>query len=332
MMRLSVGKPLIKFIKLCYAANRPPLLIGVHGVGKSEVLRAAADEMKIDFISRDLSLLEPPDLVGMPQMGSGVTRYCPPAFLPTKGKGLIVFEELNRCPNYMRAPCLQLLTERSLNDYRLPSGWLPAAAINPPGADYEVADLDTALLSRFVQVQVQADQEEWLAWARINGVHADIITYVASDADIFSHHQSNPRSWSYVSDLLHAAADEPVSQEAMWVAVSGVIGEKRAVGFRRFLKDRLRPLMANDILSSYPSRRPELRKWIENGQLDLVHGSLLALLKFLQAKTNYEAVMDRRRQWGNLAAFLADLPGDLQEQAERFFKERGYRMPARCRS
>jgi MoxR-like ATPase len=132
---VAAGRPLIDAIKQCFAANRSPLLVGRHGVGKSAVLAQAARELGGRCISRDLSLMEPPDLVGMPRLDGKVTRYLPPAFLPTKGRGLIVFEELNRCPNYMRAPCLQLLTDRSLNDYRLPPGWLPAAAINPPDGD-----------------------------------------------------------------------------------------------------------------------------------------------------------------------------------------------------
>jgi len=49
-----------------------------------------------------------------------------------------------------------------LNDYRLPQGWLPAAAINPADADYDVFDLDPALLSRFVRVALVAGQAEWL--------------------------------------------------------------------------------------------------------------------------------------------------------------------------
>jgi MoxR-like ATPase len=154
MTTIKIGKPLIDLLKLCYMGNRPVLLSGRHGIGKSESLEAAAAEMTISCISRDLSLMEPPDLIGMPRVAKDVTRYSPPAFLPTTGKGILVFEELNRCPSYMRAPCLQLLTARQLNDYTLPPGWLPVAAINPPETDYEVSELDPALLSRFVQINV----------------------------------------------------------------------------------------------------------------------------------------------------------------------------------
>src|SRR5262249_34869085 len=128
---------------------------------------------------------EPPDLVGMPKLDGSSTRYLPPAFLPTTGKGLLVFEELNRCPNYMRAPCLQLLTARTLNDYVLPPGWLPCAAINPAGEEYDVQDLDPALLSRFVVLGVRADREEWLAWAEAHNLHDDVVRYVGSDGKIF---------------------------------------------------------------------------------------------------------------------------------------------------
>ena len=100
----KAGRPAIEMIKLCYAANRPLMFIGLHGIGKSDLLEQAAAEMGIKFISRDLSLMEPPDLIGLPKMNGKTTKYLPPAFLPTSGKGLLAFEELNRCEKYMRAP------------------------------------------------------------------------------------------------------------------------------------------------------------------------------------------------------------------------------------
>lgn len=151
---VKVGQPLLDLVELCYKAGQPLLLIGRHGVGKSECLEQAAEQMEIGFICRDLSLMEPTDLVGMPKLEDGCTTFLPPDFLPTGGKGLMVFEELNRCPRYMRSPCLQLLTARTLNDYILPRGWLPIAAVNPNEGGYEVEDLDKALSSRFVQVVV----------------------------------------------------------------------------------------------------------------------------------------------------------------------------------
>ena len=40
---VAAGQPLFDLIQLCYAANRPVLLEGDTGIGKSEILRAFAD-------------------------------------------------------------------------------------------------------------------------------------------------------------------------------------------------------------------------------------------------------------------------------------------------
>lgn len=329
MLTIKVGRPLIEQVKLSYEANLPLLLIGRHGVGKSESLKAAAAELGIDFLCRDLSLMEPPDLIGLPDTDKEVTRFRPPSFLPHDGKGLFVFEELNRCEKHMRSPCLQLLTDRSLNDYRLPAGWLPMACINPASDDegYDVDELDPALLSRFVQVQVEPDIKEWLAWASDNGVHHAVVDYVMADRTVFDSAVSNPRAWKYVSDVVHAATASQATKEALRAAVLGLVGDKRGTVFLRTLKDKVRSLSAEQVLRSYASHRSQLQDMVRHGQLDLVKAALLSVEKHLQAKPNYELVRRSQKQRSNLGHFLDDLPGDLRQEAQRFFKERNYDQP-----
>jgi len=127
MRTVTAGSRVVRLIQWAYKADQPVLLIGKHGVGKSTLLDQAARVLQVRCVVRDLSMMEPTDLAGIPSIGDdGRTRYAPPSFLPADGCGLLVFEELNRCPPYMQAPCLQLLTCRFLNDYQLPPGWLPA--------------------------------------------------------------------------------------------------------------------------------------------------------------------------------------------------------------
>src|SRR5260370_27159820 len=218
---IKAGRPLIEIVKLCYHAKLPLLVIGSHGIGKSGLFETAANELEIKHICRDLSLMEPTDLVGLPKLEDGVTRFFPSSFLPTGGEGLLVFEELNRCEKYMRAPCLQLLTSRTLNDYILPPGWLPVAAINPASEGYEVEELDQALLSRFVQVGVVSDRQEWLNWARSNGIDPGVLSYVEADEGVFGDPESNPRAWVYVSKVLQASRTHQHSPESLHVAIAG---------------------------------------------------------------------------------------------------------------
>ena len=262
--------------------------------------------------------MEPPDLVGLPKLGGNTTRYLPPATLPTDGLGILVFEELNRCQRYMRGPCLELLTRRRLNDYKLPEGWLPAAAINPDGEDYDVESLDPALLSRFTRVIVVPRVEEWVAWGRKAGIHADVLRYVSSDQTVFASPESNPRAWKYVSDHLHAFESHGSDQTTLRAAIIGEVGDQRGAAFLRTLKPKRqdRPLGADDILSSYSKSRSRVQGWIRSGRLDLVTAGLLAVKKQIQAKTDFEAVKHNRRKWANLVRFVRSPWGSFGRRQE----------------
>jgi hypothetical protein len=326
MLKVKAGRPLIDFVMLCYQADLPPLLIGRHGLGKSELLQQAARELGVRCVVRDLSVMEPPDLVGIPRVERKVTRYFPPAFLPTGGKGVLVFEELNRCPHYMRVPCLQLLTARTLNDYTLPAGWLPAAAINPAADGYDADDLDAALASRFARAEVVPDRDEWLAWARAAGVHPGVISYVEADPTVFDDPESNPRAWTYVSHALAAAARTDAAPETLRAVVVGLVCEERGAAFLKVLAGGERPLTAEELLN-YRSHVRRLRDWVAAGRLDLVGASLHALKIHLQVRGNYEQTRRDPTRWRGLAALLGDLPGDCREDFEAFLAEHGYDVP-----
>ena len=324
---LKAGQPVIDAVKLSYIADEPILLSGPHGVGKSQLFAQAAADLGVDFISRDLSMMEPPDLTGMPDRVDGQTVYLPPAFLPKTGRGILLFEELNRAPRYMRSPCNQLLTDRCLNDYVLPAGWLPAAAINPSNESYDVDDMDDSLVSRFVGVGVIADRKHWLQWAKENGVNALVIDYVKSDESVFKTRESNPRAWVKVSNLLCAAEKCDIARSVLRAAIAGTVGNARATAFWRFLRNPERPLSPEAIIKTYSQHRNQVQRWVSDGALDLVHASLRNLLVHLQLKQTYEQVKSRSNARKNMAQFFADLPADLTSEAAEFFAERGDRMP-----
>src|SRR5215831_11393904 len=100
-LAVEVGPPLMDCLDWCYRAQRSPMLEGHTGLGKSDILKQFAVAKGIGYICRDLSLMEPPDLVGMPKVDHEWTQFLPPKFLPMKGKGIFVMEEINRAPAYM---------------------------------------------------------------------------------------------------------------------------------------------------------------------------------------------------------------------------------------
>src|SRR5262245_56832695 len=279
MQSLPVGPALLELLILAYRANLPVLLHGRHGVGKSAVLIESASCLGIGLIVRDLSLMEPPDLLGIPRVGDdGRTHYTVPAFLPLTGEGLLVFEELNRSPRYMAAPCLQLLTARQLNDYALPAGWLPCAAINDAEDVYEVEELDAALLSRFLQVAVVPEVTAWAQWARASQqIHEKVVRFVEQSPEIFKDPAANPRAWCYVSQLLTVWEAAAGAQDLLAVALAGVVGEKWALAFLQVYQGTHRPLTPSDILDAYPQHRALVHGWVRQGTLDVVAATVEGL-------------------------------------------------------
>src|SRR6201989_1410700 len=107
---LPLGPRVEPILEVAYRARRPVLLEGATGIGKSELVAQLARKLGIAHTVLDLSLLEPPDLVGLPVIEDGRTRYALPRFLPRDGAGILMLEELNRAERYIQQPALQLLT------------------------------------------------------------------------------------------------------------------------------------------------------------------------------------------------------------------------------
>ena len=126
-LAVPVGPRLERVLTVAYRARRAVLLEGPTGVGKSEIVRRVAQSLSIETIVLDLSLLEPPDLVGLPVVRDGRTEYALPHVLPSGGAGILLLEELNRAERYIQQPALQLLTARRLHEYVLPDGWVCVA-------------------------------------------------------------------------------------------------------------------------------------------------------------------------------------------------------------
>jgi len=325
-----IGPAVVELLGLAFRANVPAILIGAHGLGKSEITAAAAASIGIDCISRDLSLMEPPDLVGLPKMDGEATRFLPPEFLPreTGRGGFLLIEEINRAPRHMQACCLELLTSRRLNSYSLPDKWLPVACVNPHSEGYHVDLLDAALMSRFMRIEVCAAIGPWVAWAQEHSIHPKIIEYVETVPNALDESQggSNPRSWAYASRTLVAAGSEMLerSPDTLVTAINGLIGPVHTTALLRLILGTEVALTPSDLIHNWPSSRSMMKRWIREGRLDLLAGSMRAVLRWLRPEAVAEQLRNNHRERLFVRSFLKLLPGDLSEQASSVLHELGY--------
>jgi hypothetical protein len=216
---------------------------------------------------------------------------------------------------------LQLLTARCLNDYKLPDNWIACAAVNDLEDGYDVQELDTALLSRFVRIGIEPDQNEWCAWARKSGIDEAVIGFIEDNPNVFSDPQSNPRSWTYVSRLVKAAADGPYSPDDLTVSIAGLVGETWSAAFSEYMGGD-KPLGAIKIVQAYAGHAGIIRRWKKKGRVDLQQATWSNVQRHLQRKATFDAVVADAAQKKNVETFLRDLVPDLASQAREWFEER----------
>lgn len=316
-LAVAVGPRVVELLDLAYRARRPVLLEGPTGIGKSQIVAEFARSAGLSVMVLDLSLLEPPDLIGLPVIEGDRTRYAAPAELPTGGRGVLMLEELNRAEIPVMQPALQLLSARRLHAYELPPGWTCVAAVNPEDGNYQVNRLDPALRSRFLQLSVRADREAWLAWAVRANVHPILARLVRDHEDAFA--QASPRCWAYASDLLHALRPEELKNaDLLRLALRGYLPTAWALAAVEALAAYpATPALDPDVLFA-PAGEAELARIVRDFESRKRGDAVVLIASRLRRLLGEDAFAERVRRGDvtlvSLERLLACLPGDLRDQ------------------
>lgn len=318
-----IGPKLGRLLDVARDAALPVLLVGRHGIGKSEYLEAWARERGMRPYVLDLSLLEATDLTGIPFVEKNTTRFAPPATLPpsaTTEPTLLVLEELNRCDRSVRQPCLQLLTTRRLNEYRLPEGCFVAACVNPPATGYDVDELDEALASRFVTIPVDPDRRAWVTWARANGVPELLVGFIERYRQAFESHP--PRTWTFAGRLVTAALARGANADELESTLRTVLGPIAAQAL--LLEMRAHATIApgpSEILREPRRHVDAMRRLTEERRLDLVGDILDGLAALLDDDAGRIALRVGATRTG-LREVLDAVPPDLAAPIAARLEER----------
>src|SRR5690349_18667369 len=83
------------------------MIWGPPGIGKSSIVAQIAQGHDLEIVDLRLSQLAPTDLRGLPVADNGVSRWYPPEFLPSEGKGILFLDELNLAPPAMQGMAQQ---------------------------------------------------------------------------------------------------------------------------------------------------------------------------------------------------------------------------------
>jgi hypothetical protein len=222
-------------------ADQNIMLVGNHGIGKSEILTDYFSGKGMPVVPLFLGQMsDPGDLIGIPNRNdtTGKTEFMPPYWFPLDGKPIVLFlDELNRARPEVLQTIMDLALNRKLAGRSLPEGSRIISAVNA-GDQYQLTDLDPALVSRFNVVCFRPTVQEWLLWAEQAGVDARVRDFIRENplwldkdpdakegADTGLDKTPDRRGWKRVSDILRGVDEfTPVVTKA----ISSIVGPKAA--------------------------------------------------------------------------------------------------------
>ncbi|MEZ4726206.1 MAG: MoxR family ATPase [Caldilineaceae bacterium] len=153
---VSLGQKELSTFLLNVAIVRPVFIWGPPGIGKSSLVEKFAADVGLPCVSLLGSQLAPEDIIGVPQIVDGKSRFCPPAMIARDEPYCLFLDELNACSHEVQKSFYSLIHERRVGDYYLPTGSIVIGAGNRAQDSAIVTPMSSALLNRMVHVQLQA--------------------------------------------------------------------------------------------------------------------------------------------------------------------------------
>ena len=282
------------------------MLTGRHGIGKSQILTRYFKEKGIPVKTLFLGQMsDPGDLLGLPNKDekTGKTVFMPPYWFPVDGQPIVLFlDEINRARPEILQTVMDLVLNRKLAGRELPEGSRIIAAGND-GEEYQLTDLDPALVSRFNIYTFRPTVEDWLLWATRTGLDERILNFIGANPELLDRSADTKedqgldkdpdrRAWEKVARLMENIPNPmPVHQKV----VAGIIGVQAAAHlFLSFRKDDLSPI---DLLTDFKKAKKSLDKY-ELHQLSLLNDALARFFETDKADT-----LDREMVRKNLKAY-----------------------------
>lgn len=289
------AKDLVEILAMTPAEHNI-MLAGAHGIGKSRILTDYFEAKGIPVVTLFLGQMsDPGDLIGLPSKNSktGKTDFLPPYWFPTDGKPIVLFlDELNRARPEILQSVMDLTLNRKLAGKALPKGSRIISAVNA-GQEYQLTDLDPALVSRFNIYTFKPSVSEWLMWAERSEIHPSVIKFIEENSEYLDGRlredadnlEKTPdrRGWERVSDILKLS---PNVNDVLKKAIAGVIGPAVSNIFFEAIK-RNRKLNGKDVLEDFSKHKDALSA-LTLPDLSMVNDSLLRHLELNEPKSAKE--------------------------------------------
>lgn len=240
--------------------QRPILLIGPPGIGKTQIMEQIAQECGIGLVSYTITHHTRQSAIGLPFISKkeyGGTEYAVTEYTMSEivasiyeemektglSEGILFIDEINCVSETLAPAMLQFLQCKTFGNHAIPRGWLIVAAGNPPEYNKSVREFDLVTLDRVKKIDVTADFSVWKEYAYRTGIHPAVISYLNIRRQYFYLMETTvdgkmfatPRGWEDLSRLLsvYEKLDKPVDRE---VVLPYIQHPKAAKDFANYLE------------------------------------------------------------------------------------------------
>jgi len=195
-------------------------VIGEAGLGKTSSIQQLAKELQLDFVKLNLAQIEElGDLVGFPvkqfQMakvtedvipevnwvdevaiasyekegyrltGKKRMSYAAPEWIADKTEGgILLLDDWTRADQRFIQACMELIDRQEYISWKLPKNWHIVLSANPANGKYTVTEIDEAVQTRYISVELTFDVQEWAKWAEAEGIDGRCINFLLLNPEV----------------------------------------------------------------------------------------------------------------------------------------------------
>lgn len=247
-------KILTQLIGDCLLQKITPMVWGMPGIGKSEIMRDLADEWNLELVDVRLTTCDITDLNGFPDNRGEKATYKVFDTFPIQGdklpKGkdgwLVFLDELPSVNASMQASAYKLILDRMVGKHHLHDRVVLAAAGNDTNHGAISYGMGTAAGTRMVHFNLESNLKDWVEWATKANVDHRIISFVQYRPELFHSFNSdsndkthpNPRTWVATSRLVKRYQDLNIDYHLPLAA--GCVGEgagREFISYSQVYKD-----------------------------------------------------------------------------------------------
>ena len=220
--------------------QRPLLLMGPPGIGKTAIMEQVAQECGIGLVSYTITHHTRQSAIGLPFISRreygekeySVTEYTMSEIIaavydqietPGIREGILFLDEINCVSETLAPTMLQFLQYKTFGTHRVPDGYIIVTAGNPPQYNKSVRDFDIVTLDRLRRIDIEEDFAAFREYASRVGIHGSVMAYLGIRSNHFysirteveGRHFVTARGWEDLSRTIqvHEKRNLPVDED-----------------------------------------------------------------------------------------------------------------------